>query len=280
MRAAVGNAGRVPVTVKMRIGIDDEHRTHLEAGRSPPTRAWRPSPCTRGRRRSATPGTADWSAIARLRDALPAEVPVLGNGDIFSAADALAMVAETGCDGVVVGRGCLGRPWLFGDLEAAFAGRPLPAPPTLGQVAATLRRHAELLGPTWAPDKGIRDVRKHIAWYLKGFPVGPELRRRLGLVGSLDELDELLARLDPASRSRPTPRARAAGRARPAGSCCPSAGSTTPTTRRSRSARSSSTRAGEVPPGRPARPWWVAAAASGVCRRQRLHRSAGRWTAR
>jgi tRNA-dihydrouridine synthase len=125
---------------------------------------------------------------------------VLGNGDIFCAADALAMVAQTGCDGVVVGRGCLGRPWLFGDLEAAFAGRPLPDPPALGRVAATMRRHAELLTRHLGPDKGIRDMRKHIAWYLKGFPVGSDLRQRLGLVDSLDELDELLARLDPAER--------------------------------------------------------------------------------
>ena len=138
---------------------------------------------------------------------------MLGNGDIFSAADALDMVRRTGCDGVVVGRGCLGRPWLFGDLEAAFAGRPLPAAPTLGQVCATMRRHAQLLGQHLGADKGIRDMRKHIAWYLKGFPVGPELRRRFGLVGSLDELDELLAQLDhdgavPGRRRRP---------ARPAG---------------------------------------------------------------
>jgi len=196
VNAAVGNAGRVPVTVKMRIGIDDEHRTHLEAGRiaaDAGVAAVALHARTASQRYS---GTADWSEISRLRDALPAELPVLGNGDIFGAADALAMVAETGCDGVVIGRGCLGRPWLFGDLEAAFAGRPLPTPPTLGQVAVTLRRHAELLCVHMGPDKGIRDVRKHIAWYLKGFAVGSETRRRLGLVGSLDELDELLATLD------------------------------------------------------------------------------------
>ena len=196
VRAAVGNAGRVPVTVKMRIGIDDEHRTHLEAGRiaaDAGVAAVALHARTASQRYS---GTADWSEIARLRDALPAEVPVLGNGDIFGATDALAMVAETGCDGVVIGRGCLGRPWLLGDLEAAFAGRPLPTPPTLGQVAVTLRRHAELLCAHMGPDKGIRDVRKHIAWYLKGFAVGSETRRRLGLVDSLDELDELLATLD------------------------------------------------------------------------------------
>jgi len=197
VNAAVGNAGRVPVTVKMRIGIDDEHRTHLEAGRiaaDAGVAAVALHARTASQRYS---GTADWSEIARLRDSLPAELPVLGNGDIFSAADALAMVAETGCDGVVVGRGCLGRPWLFGDLEAAFAGRPLPTAPTLGQVATTLRRHAELLCEHMGPEKGIRDVRKHIAWYLKGFAVGSETRRRLGLVESLDELDELLATLDP-----------------------------------------------------------------------------------
>ena len=197
VRAAVRNAGAVPVTVKMRIGIDEEHRTHLEAGRiaaDAGVAAVALHARTAAQRYS---GTADWAEIARLREALPAELPVLGNGDIFSAADALAMVARTGCNGVVVGRGCLGRPWLFGDLEAAFAGRPLPAPPTLGRVAATLRRHAELLCAQMGPDKGIRDVRKHVAWYLKGFPVGSETRRRLGLVGSLDELDELLASLDP-----------------------------------------------------------------------------------
>jgi len=196
VRAAVGNAGPVPVTVKMRIGIDDEHRTHLEAGRiaaDAGVAAVALHARTASQRYS---GTADWSEIARLRDTLPAELPVLGNGDIFGAADALAMVAETGCDGVVIGRGCLGRPWLFGDLEAAFAGRPLPTPPTLGQVAATMRRHAVLLMEHMGDYKGIRDMRKHIAWYLKGFPVGPEVRRRLGLVNSIDELDGLLAQLD------------------------------------------------------------------------------------
>jgi nifR3 family TIM-barrel protein len=197
VRAAVDNAGPLPVTVKMRIGIDDERHTFLDAGRravDAGAKAVALHARTAAQRYS---GTADWSAIARLRDALPAEVPVLGNGDIFSAADALAMVDRTGCDGVVVGRGCLGRPWLFGDLEAAFAGRELPAPPSLGQVTATMRRHAVLLQAHMGDDKGIRDMRKHIAWYLKGFPVGPEVRRKLGLVSSLDELDELLADLDP-----------------------------------------------------------------------------------
>jgi nifR3 family TIM-barrel protein len=196
--AAVENAGSVPVTVKMRIGIDDERHTYLDAARRAAGAGIAAVALHARTAAQRYSGTADWSAIARLRDALPAELPVLGNGDIFSAADALEMVARTGCDGVVVGRGCLGRPWLFGDLEAAFAGRPLPEPPRLGQVAATMRRHAVLLMEHMGAHKGIRDMRKHIAWYLKGFPVGSELRRRLGMVSSLDELDELLAELDPA----------------------------------------------------------------------------------
>jgi nifR3 family TIM-barrel protein len=197
VRAAVENAGSVPVTVKMRIGIDDERHTYLDAARRAADAGVAAVALHARTAAQRYSGTADWSAIARLRDAMPAELPVLGNGDIFSAADALDMVARTGCDGVVIGRGCLGRPWLFGDLEAAFAGRPLPEPPKLGQVAATMRRHAVLLMEHMGDHKGIRDMRKHIAWYLKGFPVGSDLRRSLGLVSSIDELDELLSRLDP-----------------------------------------------------------------------------------
>jgi nifR3 family TIM-barrel protein len=196
VKAAVDNAGSIPVTVKMRIGIDDERHTYLDAARRAADAGVAAVALHARTAAQRYSGAADWSAIARLRDALPADLPVLGNGDIFSAADAVRMVDETGCDGVVVGRGCLGRPWLFGDLEAAFAGRPLPSPPTLGQVAAMMRRHAVLLQEHMGVDKGIRDMRKHIAWYLKGFPVGPEIRRRLGLVNSIDELDELLAQLD------------------------------------------------------------------------------------
>ncbi|GAY09232.1 tRNA dihydrouridine synthase B [Pseudonocardia sp. N23] len=198
VRAAVENAAPagIPVTVKMRIGIDDEHHTFLEAAHI--AQGCGVSAVALHARTAAQrySGTADWSMIARLRDAMPAELPVLGNGDIFSADDALAMVSATACDGVVIGRGCLGRPWLFADLEAAFAGRPLPTPPNLGRVAATVRRHAVLLCEHMGDHKGIRDVRKHIAWYLKGFPVGGDIRKRLGMVESIDELDELLAMLD------------------------------------------------------------------------------------
>jgi tRNA-dihydrouridine synthase len=122
-------------------------------------------------------------------------IPVLGNGDVWEADDALRMVAETGCAGVVVGRGCLGRPWLFGDLAAAFAGSSARALPGLREVAAVMQRHAELLAGEQGERHGCTDFRKHVAWYLKGFSVGSDVRRGLAMVSGLDELSGLLARI-------------------------------------------------------------------------------------
>jgi len=197
VRAAVRAAEPtgIPVTVKFRIGIDEEHQTHLDAGRIAAAEgavAVALHARTAAQRYS---GTASWDAIARLKEHVT-DVPVLGNGDIFAARDAVAMMAQTGCDGVVVGRGCLGRPWLFAELAAAFTGSPAPAAPTLGEVANVLRRHAELLAAHHGPDRGLRDLRKHMAWYLRGFPVGSAVRQQLALVSQLDELDRLLDQLD------------------------------------------------------------------------------------
>jgi nifR3 family TIM-barrel protein len=211
VEAAVKAGGTVPVTVKMRKGIDSDHLTYLEAGR---IAAGAGVAAVALHARTASEfysGEADWSAIARLKQTVT-DVPVLGNGDIWSGADAIRMVEQTGCDGVVVGRGCLGRPWLFGDLVAAFQVRAgeltaeeaaaRQARPTLGVVAATLRRHAELLaeflssegddGQEWA----CRDIRKHVSWYFKGYPVGSELRSALARVESLQQMDDLLGQLD------------------------------------------------------------------------------------
>ncbi|GHJ06275.1 tRNA-dihydrouridine synthase [Micromonospora humidisoli] len=205
VRAAVDAAAPagVPVTVKMRKGIDDDHLTYVEAGLAAQD-AGVAAVALHGRTAAQRySGTADWDAIATLKQAL--DVPVLGNGDIWEADDALRMVAHTGVDGVVVGRGCLGRPWLFADLQAAFEGRPERRLPTLGEVAVTMRRHAELLvdqftagsrTPARGERDGCTDFRKHVAWYLKGFPVGSELRRELAMIESLAQLDDLLGKLD------------------------------------------------------------------------------------
>ena len=197
LTAAVGAATPydVPVTMKTRKGLDDDHLTYLDAGRiAQETGA--AAIALHGRTVvQSYSGEADWEAIARLVEHV--DIPVLGNGDIWEAGDALRMVAQTGAAGVVVGRGCLGRPWLFRDLAAAFAGDEVATLPRLGEVRDVLRRHAELLCLHMGEERGCKELRKHVSWYLKGFAAGGTLRRALALVTTLAELDVLLAELDP-----------------------------------------------------------------------------------
>ena len=213
--------GKVPVSVKMRKGIDDQHLTYLEAGESA-ARAGVAWVALHGRTAAQMyGGKADWDSIAKLKDHLRTwNTPVLGNGDIWTGADALEMMARTGADGVVVGRGCLGRPWLFAQLDAAFPGAPIPSEPRLDQVLATLRRHAELLVADYGEHKGCRDIRKHMAWYLKGFRVPHTVRQPLGTVSTLAELDNLLAQInsdqDFNDEVGTGPRGRTSGERRPA----------------------------------------------------------------
>jgi nifR3 family TIM-barrel protein len=204
VKAAVDSAGDIPVTVKMRKGIDDEHLTFLDAGK-----AARDAGVTAVALHGRTAeqyysGQADWDAIAELRQALP-DVQVLGNGDIWSAGDAVQMMKQTGVDGVVVGRGCLGRPWLFADLEKAvtkyLAGEDHSdieyAMPTLGEVAEGFIRHLELLVEFFGEEgRASRDIRKHVAWYFKGYPVGGDFRARLAQVESVQHARDLLGELD------------------------------------------------------------------------------------
>lgn len=196
VEAAVAGAGAVPVTVKFRMGIDDLHLTYLDAGRVAEAAGAAAVALHARTARQRYSGAARWEAIARLKQEVRT-IPVLGNGDIWTADDALAMLAETGCDGVVVGRGCLGRPWLFGELAAALAGRAAPVPPTLGQVGEIMAEHARLLVDHFGERHGINLFRRHPSWYLKGFPVGRQLRDRFSRVSDVAEVDHLVARLDP-----------------------------------------------------------------------------------
>ena len=194
IEAAVDAAGPVPVTVKFRVGIDDDHTTYLDAGLIAEDLG-AAAVALHGRTVSQLySGEADWSTIAKLKEAVTS-IPVLGNGDIWEANDALKMMEQTGCDGVVIGRGCLGRPWIFGQLAAAFNGEPVPAPPTTGEVVQIMRTHATLLIEWFGDYKGIREFRKHTAWYLKGYPVGGEVRGKLGRIENLAQLEELLSGL-------------------------------------------------------------------------------------
>ena len=195
--AAVSAAGPVPVTVKMRMGLDDERMTFLDAGRIAEAEGVAAVALHARTAIQGYAGTARWEAIARMKAAVTT-VPVLGNGDIWSADDAIAMVAETGCDGVVIGRGCLGRPWLFSDLARVFAGEPAKGPPELGVVVATARRHLALMLDWYDDEVGVvRRFRKHLRWYLQGYPVGGDAHRRAGLVATVADVVSVLDSVDP-----------------------------------------------------------------------------------
>ena len=200
--AAVRAAGDVPVTAKFRMGVDDDHLTYLETGRIAADVGCAAIALHARTAEQLYSGTARWAAIAELKAAVDG-IPVLGNGDIWDADDALAMMAQTGCDGVVIGRGCLGRPWLFGHLAAAFAGQDAPPLPSLGDVGAMMVEHFDLLEDWAGTHLAVREFRKHAGWYLKGFPVGGELKGDLNQLADRAHLVDRLGRLDPAMTMTP-----------------------------------------------------------------------------
>jgi nifR3 family TIM-barrel protein len=203
VRAAVLSAGGVPVTLKFRIGIDERYETYLEAGRIAQEEGCAAVGLHARTAAQLYDGSANWDAIARLKQAVP-RIPVFGNGDIWQAEDALRMMRETGCDGVIVGRGCLGRPWLFRDLADVFDGREPQDPPDFGGVADTMLEHARLL-VAWLGDEAsaMRAFRKHSSWYTKGFAGGASLRERLMRVTRTGELAEIMAGVDRSQRFPP-----------------------------------------------------------------------------
>jgi nifR3 family TIM-barrel protein len=195
VRAAVQHAGAVPVTLKFRIGIDAELTTYLDAGRVAQDEGCSAVGLHARTAAQLYDGHADWGAIATLKAKL--SIPVLGNGDIWEAHDALRMMRSTGCDGVIVGRGCLGRPWLFRDLSDLFQGRDPQDPPNLGVVCEVMLDHARLLCDWIGEGGAMRAFRRHATWYTKGFRGSAKLRQRLMSVATLSELETMLAELAP-----------------------------------------------------------------------------------
>jgi len=203
VRAAVRAGARygIPVTCKFRMGINDDLLTYLDTGKiCRDAGAVMIALHARTAQQHYAP-SARWEAIAALKEHVDG-IPVLGNGDIWCADDALRMVRETGCDGVVIGRGCLGKPWLFRDLVDAFNGRAVRPAPKLGDVLDVMVTHAESLMRHHRENgrnddtKGIREFRKHCGWYLTGYPVGPEVRRKFSEVSTLDDVRTLAGSLD------------------------------------------------------------------------------------
>ena len=197
MNAAVTEASRfnIPVTCKFRIGIDDDLVTFIDTGLIAEQEGMSAIALHARTAEQHYAGKARWEAIAELKRAVTT-IPVLGNGDIWEARDALHMMEQTGCDGVVIGRGCLGRPWLFRDLIDVFAGRDVQQAPQLGFVLDVMLQHAESLCTHMDHESGIRNFRKHTGWYLTGYPVGSDMRRQFSMISSINELQQLCARLD------------------------------------------------------------------------------------
>jgi len=197
VESAVSAASKygIPVTVKMRVGIDSDHQTFLDSAKSAADLGVTWVALHARTAAQLYEGRSDWNKITELVEHLaPTGVPVLGNGDIWSGKDATSMMEQTGCAGVVVGRGCLGRPWLFADLVSAINGENKRVNPTLFEVRQIMLRHGQLLVEYFEnEDRAMRDIRKHMAWYLKGFSVPREIRANLGMVNSLEHMQQLLS---------------------------------------------------------------------------------------
>ena len=200
VEAAVKTASKygIPVTVKMRVGIDSDHHTFIESAKSAADLGVTWVALHARTAAQLYEGRSDWNKITELVEHLSnTDVPVLGNGDIWSGEDAVRMMSQTGCAGVVVGRGCLGRPWLFADLVSSINGENKRVNPNLFEVRKIMLRHGQLLVEYFEnEDRAMRDIRKHMAWYLKGFSVPREIRSSLGMIDSLKQMEVLLKGLE------------------------------------------------------------------------------------
>ena len=189
--AAMVKAVKIPVTVKFRAGWDDANRNAVEVARAVEA-AGVSAVAVHGRtRQQFYEGKADWSIIADVKQAV--KVPVFGNGDIFTVADGLRMLEQTGCDGLMIGRGADGNPWLFTALAAALRGEPLPQPPSLKERLAQAAEHLEMLSAYKNEVVAVKEMRRHISAYLKGMPHAAEFRGRFHKVDTQEQFSELLA---------------------------------------------------------------------------------------
>lgn len=187
---ALVRATRKPVTVKFRKGFDDENVNAVEMARRLED-AGASAVAVHGRTRAQYySGKADWEIIRRVKEAV--SIPVIGNGDIFTPQDAGRMFEETGCDGIMVARGARGNPWLFRDILDYMEGKPLCPKPTIGEMTDMMLRHADMHIRHKGGYQGIREMRKHVAWYTAGYPGSAKMRQAVNQVESMEELETLL----------------------------------------------------------------------------------------
>lgn len=179
-----------PVTVKMRRGFTEGEEVAPELA-ALCAEAKASAIAVHGRYRDQYySGKADWTVIKKVKEAV--SIPVIGNGDIFTAADAARMQAETGCDGVMIGRGVQGNPWLVREAVAVLTGTPIPPPPTVEERFILIRRHLTAQIRFRGEERGTKEMRKHLTWYLKGFPGAARARQRINEITSQKALYALL----------------------------------------------------------------------------------------
>lgn len=192
VEATVKNAGK-PVTVKIRMGWDDNSINCVEIAKRIEA-AGAAAVTLHGRTRMQYySGQANWDMIKAVKEAV--SIPVIGNGDIFTGQNALDMLAETGCDAVMIGRGMLGNPWIFRDALALWQGKPLPTPPSIDEKIQMMIHHFEELRILKGDRTAVKEMRKHVGWYTKGMPRSAEFRRGINEILEPDELIESFTKL-------------------------------------------------------------------------------------
>ena len=187
---AVARAIRKPVTVKIRKGFDDAHVNAVEIAKIAEASGAAAVAVHARTREQYYSGKADWDIIKQVKEAV--EIPVIGNGDIFSPEDAIAMGRQTGCDGFMVGRGAQGNPWIFAQINHYFKTGEHLSKPSPKEMVEMVLRHARMQLEFKGPFLGIREMRKHAAWYTGGYKHAAKLRTKINEVETYEELEELL----------------------------------------------------------------------------------------